>query len=1145
MGPSSTGALAVDNLGAMSEVVVTGLQESDPPIDTDEWRTLLGEAQQEWATLERTLPREASAQRPTPQALGDGAAADDEMLMRVARTPLGRKYLSSEVARPGQTFGIEIEFMGDHDVVRDVIAELYRLGLTSSDSQESYHSSHREKGKWIVESDPTVSAEIVSPVLTDTPETWEQLATVCEVVSRCGGYSSSATGAHVHVGVSSSGISTVLPHIQAVVGLCHDWQDMLYRLSSGADGPLHRGQRSRFLWCAPMHEAQFVDVRIADSTKALARALGGHSVGLNLGNLTKSKNARTVEFRYNDCILDAERLQANIMLDCAIMTRCANLTLDEIRELDARQGDEFTLRGTEADPELEIAALHHFADILGLSPEHRLKLYSVFARTQWQLGEGAVNPGTLYQSAIDAEVARMGEYAREHSIRLSHDDGEWLQRFVNVRSSSSGAPSRRARRVAEWWVTQPLASDVYATLERRHERATRGVPFLPDNVREAQTRSVLSNAAQHGTALSNLEQAWLLQMASLDAPTMALSAPTPVAAQVLEAWMKEPRYLGAGVDIRDCREIRKRTLKIRQNDRGIQRDKLLAYLSEPGGIPIDDSLRQLAWMAVSGVNPDQIRLGHLLSAGELANLQMLLGSASHTLDMPSLAAVGVNLFDALQPRVAPMEALESAVRGTREPLTEAERQWCNTVVAGDILAGVDATSVETVPSLRCAVGVREWQRLGGHIAEPFVAPVMSAVSAYQATRTTLKEKVEALALFELAQGHEPAPVEREWLGALLEHGPVTVAPSKESLEFANAWMGTHPMLAGEVPPGWIRQRAETLERIGQQLDRRETLEDALVSWKQEGVALRPHEVQWMVAAAEAKTSLPPSFRAAQHYNELVIGQLAQPGPTRSLWNEVGQSWMATYDDTLFHLHMQEIYRHSGRVFRGLSATDQEWLRFVTSPTLSVPAATSHHYTPSPEASALAERWAARDYLNYDGSPAPFVGLRLQANVEVWNAGVAIYKSHHDLRRALNAASHTAFAGQLLDQWNVGRTENDVRQSRSFGATLGADGMPLIPGFDQVVNGDVVEVMKAWLEAPTPGSPQVVRAVTEDKLMWVERVVGSRRHLSARHPLTQSTLGLRHAMRGARHTVSEMKRVMERTTVATPTVATPRDHAGVQ
>ena len=70
-------------------------------------------------------------------------------------------------------------------------------------------------------------AAIVTPVLYDEPQSWEQVAKVCEVVWRHGGRASARAGAHVHVGVGD--YDHTVEHHNNWLRLFRNVEDVLYR----------------------------------------------------------------------------------------------------------------------------------------------------------------------------------------------------------------------------------------------------------------------------------------------------------------------------------------------------------------------------------------------------------------------------------------------------------------------------------------------------------------------------------------------------------------------------------------------------------------------------------------------------------------------------------------------------------------------------------------------------------------------------------------------------------------------------------------------------------------------------------------------------------------------------------------------------
>ncbi|GAB7042492.1 hypothetical protein JCM9533A_63420 [Catenuloplanes niger JCM 9533] len=110
------------------------------------------------------------------------------------------KHNAMDGAASKVPFGIEIEFVlpardrieGEDDIesvsVRQRLARigqrLYELGLTASPQQQDLPDP--TSGKWSFITDGTVDGEIVSPILVDSPETWEQLLQIEGILAEVG-----------------------------------------------------------------------------------------------------------------------------------------------------------------------------------------------------------------------------------------------------------------------------------------------------------------------------------------------------------------------------------------------------------------------------------------------------------------------------------------------------------------------------------------------------------------------------------------------------------------------------------------------------------------------------------------------------------------------------------------------------------------------------------------------------------------------------------------------------------------------------------------------------------------------------------------------------------------------------------------------
>lgn len=141
------------------------------------------------------------------------------------------------------TFGIELEFVDGNS--NAIAKELYELGICSHPRMLEYHSAS-VPGKWKLEIDESVTnrgrgGEIVSPILKDTPETWRQIETICEVSKRHGAQVNFQTGGHVHVSVEP--LDGKGQRWQRLFKAFAGTEEAIFRLSGGDMGNVRSGHR--------------------------------------------------------------------------------------------------------------------------------------------------------------------------------------------------------------------------------------------------------------------------------------------------------------------------------------------------------------------------------------------------------------------------------------------------------------------------------------------------------------------------------------------------------------------------------------------------------------------------------------------------------------------------------------------------------------------------------------------------------------------------------------------------------------------------------------------------------------------------------------------------------------------------------------
>lgn len=286
----------------------------------------------------------------------------------------------------GRGFGIEIEYSVDPDSSIEEIAdaigdELYRRGILAQSYMAEYHcssdglSSEELARFWRFERDQTVSGEIISPILYDTPQTWKMLEVVCDVIRKHGGYASIDTGNHVHVGVGDFGRDVTA--YRNLLGMLKKHEDTIYRLAQNPHAESHRG----FDYCSPLWEANEYE-----TVEGYASNFDVHHNGINLAGITGERSSH-VEFRMWDGSLDPGVIQAQIK---------TSLMLTEMAIISEFDGQEEPLgshasenMGTDNDgTEEDTANFRRLLDSMWARTADKEQLAALFATTRWQTMDG-------------------------------------------------------------------------------------------------------------------------------------------------------------------------------------------------------------------------------------------------------------------------------------------------------------------------------------------------------------------------------------------------------------------------------------------------------------------------------------------------------------------------------------------------------------------------------------------------------------------------------------------------------------------------------------------------------------------------------------------------------------------------------------
>lgn len=294
----------------------------------------------------------------------------------------------------GRGFGVEIEFDTDgdwddqHEALRAIGRDLHEAGLARDRDMHSYHSQQYAgytdaPNAWRLEDDCTVAGEIVSPIMYDEPQTWQNLATVCEIVRRHGGGASERTGGHVHVGLHDYDHEVANHH--RLMQMYGDYEDVLFRLAANRNAPdsAHRGTE----WCEPNHVPSGGYRSLPD---VQSRARHGMAVNLTAARGQRSDHG---EFRLWDGSVDPAVIQTQVNVSLGMVAAAVRGGPQASRRSEAmslgRHRQEWgpDQRLTVGDLEANSLSFRRFTDEIFHRRQERAQAAALYAVTRWQQPE--------------------------------------------------------------------------------------------------------------------------------------------------------------------------------------------------------------------------------------------------------------------------------------------------------------------------------------------------------------------------------------------------------------------------------------------------------------------------------------------------------------------------------------------------------------------------------------------------------------------------------------------------------------------------------------------------------------------------------------------------------------------------------------
>lgn len=287
------------------------------------------------------------------------------------------------------TFGIELEFVnGDSNAIA---AELYEMGICGNDTMTRYHGQ-RVPGKWTLERDGSVTlgnhgGELISPILTDTPQTWRTIETICNVARHHGAEVNFQTGGHVHIGAAN-----------ALDGKKQRWR-RFFKMGAGFEEVYKRlsgGELGRFRDTG--YTASSADLNRRGITMHLPEESSTSRYFSQIGNRLGEKyrminfepllSKQTVEFRGFNGTLTPGVIQANVKFAAGMVLSAERSRLRSTESFSSTESDKKRaniINDYESNNERSDRSIMRTLDVIFSRKEDKLHILSVLAKNSWTL----------------------------------------------------------------------------------------------------------------------------------------------------------------------------------------------------------------------------------------------------------------------------------------------------------------------------------------------------------------------------------------------------------------------------------------------------------------------------------------------------------------------------------------------------------------------------------------------------------------------------------------------------------------------------------------------------------------------------------------------------------------------------------------
>jgi hypothetical protein len=307
----------------------------------------------------------------------------------------------------GREFGMEVE-VGFQDTadwestIASLSRELQQAGFMRGDGIGLHHESHnagytRNRGDWRMEREHIDwKAELISPILRDEQQTWDDLTRLLTIAIQRGGTGhpnkaeDGTIGGHVHVSTGDYGNDATAYH--TLLNLYRAFEDVLFRLATNPRTGKHRGT-------AMTYPARAFRISTEASIEDMYNA-SAHPLALSFGAV-EGKKSDHVEWRLWDGSVDPAEWQIRVRLSVAMVEAALRLsrqpdavehwgdealgshahTQQQILHTSTYQGD--TVNVYRLDSPQEIKSVLRLVDLVFTRDEDKDQVLELFALTTW------------------------------------------------------------------------------------------------------------------------------------------------------------------------------------------------------------------------------------------------------------------------------------------------------------------------------------------------------------------------------------------------------------------------------------------------------------------------------------------------------------------------------------------------------------------------------------------------------------------------------------------------------------------------------------------------------------------------------------------------------------------------------------------